>query len=100
MCCDDDQGGRGNEHSEGRPGIELAEVQRPPAQQFNDYSGSAGSAHDQRDGESYFEGKSLPQLFDESRVETLVRWMRKLECFELPMSSLDEAIRIVRGRCL
>ena len=42
----------------------------------------------------------LPRLLDETRVENLVRWMRKLECFELPMSSLDEAVGLVKRRCM
>jgi hypothetical protein len=37
----------------------------------------------------------LPELLDEPRVENLVRWMRRLQCFELPMSSLDQAVELV-----
>jgi len=40
---------------------------------------------------------SLPQPLDDTR---LVRWMRGLECLELPMSSLDEAVEIVRRHCI
>jgi hypothetical protein len=39
----------------------------------------------------------LPDLLDREKVETLVRWMRKVECFELPMSSLDEGVALVRS---
>ena len=42
---------------------------------------------------------SLPLLFDETRVERLIRWMRTMACFELPMSSLDEAVECVRHCC-
>lgn len=41
----------------------------------------------------------LPQLFDEVRVEKLVQWMRKVECFELPMSSLETAVDLLRRHC-
>ena len=40
---------------------------------------------------------SLPQPLDDTR---LLRWMRGLECLELPMSSLDEAVEIVRRHCI
>jgi hypothetical protein len=42
----------------------------------------------------------LPRLLDETRVENLVRWMRRLECFELPMSSLDDAVALVMRLCM
>jgi hypothetical protein len=41
----------------------------------------------------------LPKLLDEPRVEKLVQWMRRLDCYELPMSSLDEAVGCVRQVC-
>jgi len=37
----------------------------------------------------------LEQL-DRRKVESLVQWMRTVECFELPLSSLDEAVPILR----
>lgn len=42
----------------------------------------------------------LPRLLDETRVEKLVRWMRQLHCYELPMNSLDRAVELVKGLCL
>ena len=43
---------------------------------------------------------TLPQLFDEARVETLVRWMRQVECFELRLSSLAQAVQLITRLCL
>ena len=43
---------------------------------------------------------AMPELLDEARVEALVRWMRKLACFELPMSSLDEAVALIGQVCM
>ena len=43
---------------------------------------------------------AMPELLDEARVEALVRWMRKLECFELPMSSLDDAVALIGRVCM
>jgi hypothetical protein len=40
----------------------------------------------------------LPELLDRGSVESLVRWMRNVECFELPMSSLEEAVALVQTR--
>jgi len=37
----------------------------------------------------------LEQL-DRGKVESRVQWMRTVECFELPLSSLDEAVPILR----
>jgi len=42
---------------------------------------------------------SLPELLDETRVERLVQWMRRLPCFDLPMSSLKEAVEQVQHVC-
>jgi hypothetical protein len=42
----------------------------------------------------------LPQLLDEARVGRFVQWMRSVECYELPMSSLGEAVRLVKKLCL
>jgi hypothetical protein len=41
----------------------------------------------------------LPKLLDETRVERLVRWMRQLRCYELPMNSLDRAVELVKELC-
>jgi hypothetical protein len=41
----------------------------------------------------------LPKPLDETRVEALVRWMRQLRCFELPMNSLDHAVNLVKNLC-
>jgi hypothetical protein len=39
----------------------------------------------------------LPDLLDRGKVEALVRWMRNLQSFELPMSSLDAGVALVRS---
>jgi hypothetical protein len=39
----------------------------------------------------------LPDLLDRGKVEALVRWMRDVQCFELPMSSLDTGVSLVRS---
>jgi hypothetical protein len=39
---------------------------------------------------------ALPELLDETGVERLVQWMRHLPCFDLPMSSLREAVEQVQ----
>ena len=39
----------------------------------------------------------LPDLLDRTKVEGLVRWMRDVQCFELPMSSLGPAVTLVRS---
>jgi hypothetical protein len=41
----------------------------------------------------------LPQSLDEAHVEKLVQWMRTLECYELPMSSLARAVELITERC-
>jgi hypothetical protein len=40
-----------------------------------------------------------PRSLDERRVEKLVQWMRTLECYELPMSSLGKAVELVTECC-
>ena len=37
----------------------------------------------------------LPAPLDEAKVLRLVRWMRGLYCYELSMSSLSEAVRLL-----
>jgi hypothetical protein len=39
----------------------------------------------------------LPDLLDRGKVEALVRWMRDVQAFELPMSSLDSGVALVRS---
>lgn len=39
----------------------------------------------------------LPDLLDRQKVESLVGWMRGVECYELPNGSLDEAAALVYG---
>jgi hypothetical protein len=41
----------------------------------------------------------LPELLDESRVHAMVRWLRNVECMELPMSSLDGAVDVIQNLC-
>jgi hypothetical protein len=41
----------------------------------------------------------LPDSLNEARVGQLVNWMRSLQCFELQMSSLEEAIELVGKHC-
>jgi hypothetical protein len=41
----------------------------------------------------------LPRPPDAVQVEELVRWMRRLRCYELPMNSLDDAVRLVKELC-
>ena len=38
----------------------------------------------------------VPVPLTERRIARLVRWIKRIECYELPMSSLDEAVRLVR----
>jgi hypothetical protein len=42
----------------------------------------------------------LPSELDKAKVADLVRWMRSVTCFELTVSSLTEAISLIRARCL
>jgi hypothetical protein len=39
----------------------------------------------------------VPVPLTERRIARLVRWIKQVACFELPMSSLDEAVKLVRG---
>lgn len=32
-----------------------------------------------------------------AEVARLVRWIRQIDCYELPMSSLEEAVKLVPG---
>lgn len=41
----------------------------------------------------------LPELLDESRVHAMVRWLRNVECMELPLSSLDGAVDLIQNLC-
>ena len=41
----------------------------------------------------------LPDLLDRAGVESLVRWIRTVDCFELPMSSLPDAVGLVKRHC-
>jgi len=38
----------------------------------------------------------LPERLDRAGVEGLVRWMREVSCHELPMSSLGDAVRLLK----
>jgi hypothetical protein len=42
---------------------------------------------------------AMPELLDQTKVEDLVRWIESTQCFELPMSSLDEAVALLRTYC-
>jgi hypothetical protein len=37
------------------------------------------------------------ERLDREKVESLVQWMRTVECFELPLSSLDTAVGLLRS---
>jgi hypothetical protein len=41
----------------------------------------------------------LPELLDRAGVESLVRWIRTVDCLELPMSSLPDAVSLVKRLC-
>ena len=41
----------------------------------------------------------LPELLTKSRVRCLVQWMRTVDCLELTMSSLREAIQLIKECC-
>jgi len=41
----------------------------------------------------------LPEALERRGVEALVRWMREVACFELTMSDLDQAVRLVAQLC-
>lgn len=41
----------------------------------------------------------LPAGLDEADVARLVRWLRACRCYELPMSSLSDAVALVRTLC-
>ena len=38
-----------------------------------------------------------PRRLDKENVESLVQWMRNVECFELPVSALDTAVALLRA---
>ena len=42
----------------------------------------------------------LPAPLDKFNVASLVDWMRQVDCFELSMSSLAEAVQLVKRLCL
>jgi len=42
----------------------------------------------------------LPERLDRGDVESLVHWIRSLECLELPMSSLVDAVDLVKRRAV
>jgi len=42
----------------------------------------------------------LPEPLNKRKVQSLVQWMREVECFDLPMSSLADAVQLVKGLCL
>jgi hypothetical protein len=42
---------------------------------------------------------ALPDSLDRAGVESLVRWIRTVDCFELPMSSLADAVGLVKQHC-
>jgi hypothetical protein len=41
----------------------------------------------------------LPELLTKHKVGSLIQWMRTVDCFELTMSSLPGAIRLIKERC-
>jgi hypothetical protein len=42
---------------------------------------------------------AMPAPLDQAKVASLVRWISEIPCYELPMSSLDEAVSLVNGLC-
>jgi hypothetical protein len=42
---------------------------------------------------------AMPAPLDQTKVASLVRWITKIPCYELPMSSLDDAVALVNGLC-
>jgi hypothetical protein len=38
-----------------------------------------------------------PGSLNQKKVESLVQWMRTVECYDLPYSSLEAAVEIVRA---
>jgi hypothetical protein len=42
----------------------------------------------------------LPKPLERAGVESLVRWIRRLDCYELSMGSLAETVAVMRGLCL
>jgi hypothetical protein len=42
---------------------------------------------------------SLPELLDEARVYALVQWLRGVECWALPLSSLAAGVELIQGLC-
>ena len=41
----------------------------------------------------------LPQLLDEARIHAMVRWLRGIECMQLPLSSLEAAVGLITAHC-
>jgi hypothetical protein len=42
----------------------------------------------------------LPEPLTKRKVRNMVQWMREIQCFDLPMASLGEAVELVRRLCL
>jgi hypothetical protein len=42
---------------------------------------------------------AMPAPLDQAKVASLVRWISEIPCYELPMSSLDDAVSLVNGLC-
>jgi hypothetical protein len=42
---------------------------------------------------------AVPAPLDQAKVASLVNWISEIPCYELPMSSLDEAVALVDGLC-
>jgi hypothetical protein len=41
----------------------------------------------------------LSGTLDAANLDALIRWIEGLDCYELPLSSLDEAVALLRGLC-
>ncbi len=42
---------------------------------------------------------AMPKPLDQAKVASLVRWIADIPCFEMPMSSLDEAVALMHELC-
>jgi hypothetical protein len=41
----------------------------------------------------------LSGTLDAANLDALIRWIEEIDCYELPLSSLDEAVALLRGLC-
>jgi hypothetical protein len=41
----------------------------------------------------------LSGALDAANLDALIRWIEGIDCYELPLSSLDETVALLRGLC-